>query len=340
MAISKNVIVNTSGVDLYSRTSASNPDGTNTYFTAAGVPWASGSTYYADQPKVVGGAMLSKFGTTAGMASLDPVVPGQASFYNAGVKNPTTYRGLNNGVTSVFSSGSCGAFRALPSGGYCAFTGTTVNDYFRVGTILYIGPSGASTTVVASTSGINSIYGVHTVTTSTIGSMDFVTDKKDIKGIADAASKNFKVTAQALSASYTFSNINKGAYVGSKLTNQIAGVYDTTLRSMSNNPSQNGLDIHRSIKKREAFRTTKILTALRAGSYNRFTGKWNVAPTVANDAGTGAATGAMTADHAATVNPRKAAAQGVTAEIVIKSGKPKPWTPVLDGAWFYGVKTG
>jgi hypothetical protein len=326
MAIGLNLVVNTSGTNLYGNADSVS---TNTYYTTAGVPYGSGDTASLSQPKVVGGAVLAKISSS--ISALDPVTPG----YAAGVKptGPTVYRGFNNGISNVFISGALHGYKTAASGGYCSFSGIAGSDLTKVGNKVYIGPSGTGNVGVASTSGLNSLYGVHTITLSNL--MNIVTDRKDIP---EAPATTTKVTIQAIDTSYTCGTMTAGNYVGAKMTNAIAGVYNTTLRSMSNDPSKNGVNIARSIKSRVGWRTTKITTALRNGSFNRYLGKWTSAPSPSNDASATAAGGNTTADHAATVTPRTAGNPG-PGEIVIKTGKPRPITPVLDGVWYYAVKT-
>jgi len=325
MAISKNVVVNTSGTNLAG--TASNGTNTNTFFTAAGVPYSSGSTYISSQPKVVGGTALTKFAASAGLGALNSLSLG----YAAGVTptGPVSYRGANNGISCAFISGALHGFKAAASGGYCAFTGVT-GPAVIVGTKLYVGPSGTGQVAIGNNMPANAVYGIHTVTAA--NALDIVTDRKDIP---DAAANTTKVTMQAINTSYSFATLTKGAYVGYNLTNKLAGVYSTVLRAPANDPSKNGVNIHRSINKLEAVRTTKFLTALRAGSYNRFTGKWITAPTVSNDTSATAAGGNLTNDDAATINPRT----GVAGDIIIKTGRPKPWAPDWDGVPTYSKKT-
>lgn len=132
------------------------------------------------------------------------------------------------------------------------------------------------------------------------------------------------VADKALSAG-TFA-YNNSSPIAPKVTTSIAGVSNTFLRSAADKPG-----IVRSIHRQEKVRTTRTTTAIRAGQWNIYTGKWTTNPTTAVDAfwdNAGNTTSATSTDHAA--SPTRA----VPGELVYMTGKK---APVLND---YKSKTG
>lgn len=104
--------------------------------------------------------------------------------------------------------------------------------------------------------------------------------------------------------------------ITAKVTTEIAGVASSALLTNSNDPAQ-----LRSINKRESFRSPGTATAIRAGYYNLYTGRFSPAPTLVTETpGT---------DDAA--NPTRSA----PGELVFKTGAK---LPVRD--YDYKAKTG
>ena len=101
------------------------------------------------------------------------------------------------------------------------------------------------------------------------------------------------------------------AFIAQRLSNMtIAGIGGTagTLLTGGNVLLSGGNAgiLTRSINKREQVRTTKITTALRAGYYNRFLGKWTTAPSIQADA----VNIGLHTDTAAMVNPNLVTVSG------------------------------
>jgi hypothetical protein len=66
--------------------------------------------------------------------------------------------------------------------------------------------------------------------------------------------------------------------ITAKVTTEIAGVASSALSNTANNPSQ-----LRSINKRESYRSPGVATAIRAGYYNLYTGRFSPAPTAVTE---------------------------------------------------------
>lgn len=103
--------------------------------------------------------------------------------------------------------------------------------------------------------------------------------------------------------------------ITTRVTTELGGVSNDALKTTANVPG-----LSRSIHKRESFKSSGYATAIRAGYFNRYTGKWTVNPTpVTENPGT---------DNAATPT------RGVPGELVYKTGAS---LPVRDN---YKAKTG
>jgi hypothetical protein len=72
---------------------------------------------------------------------------------------------------------------------------------------------------------------------------------------------------------------NNNRPIAVKVTSSLAGVSNTFLRSGASD-----LGSRRSIHRQEKVRTTRTSTAIRAGSWNIYTGRWTSTPTTAVDA--------------------------------------------------------
>jgi hypothetical protein len=96
-----------------------------------------------------------------------------------------------------------------------------------------------------------------------------------------------KDVAKAVSAALIAYNTRQP--VGMKVSSTIGGQANTVLRSGADIPSQ-----IRGINKLESVLTRRELTAIRAGKFNFYTGKWDAGyPVVTNDTGTTATDGVL-----------------------------------------------
>lgn len=66
--------------------------------------------------------------------------------------------------------------------------------------------------------------------------------------------------------------------IAARVTTEIANVASSTLANTGNNPAQ-----LRSINKRESYKSSGVATAMRAGYFNLFTGKFSPVPTPVNE---------------------------------------------------------
>jgi len=296
-----------------------NSTGVNNQGTFAGTAWASATetrhdTFYgvngspiSSQPKVVGGAAMYVKTSTATLSALDGVAVGQAANV-ASFGGGRVYRGFRNGVAVPISSGvslTVSGTLAACSGGYCNYHSTNCSHGFVAGVKVMIGQS------VGTSYGPNSLYskvlGIQTITAA--GTGHFTTDMPLTVPISGSITA--PITAVPVDGAATFANINEGYYVIGRYCQQLAGKSNTALRNMAA-PT----NVRRSIHKREALRTTKTTTAIRAGYWNKFNNIWSTATTISNDITT------VGADHAATVTPYSTTTPG---ELVIKSSRPKPF---------------
>lgn len=155
-----------------------------------------------------------------------------------------------------------------------------------------------------------SISGPQKVTT-VVGADDFDTDKAFVTGTGSISFRKSQGNINFMTA---------GKYVMRRVTDELAGVANTNLRSGGVSPS-----FRRSIHKVESIYTRKVATAIRAGKWNIYSGTYsspqptNAEEGIANIAGSTVTDG--TADHAAT--PTRA----IPGELVYKEPK---LTPVQD----------
>jgi hypothetical protein len=324
-----NLVVNTTGVNLGGSRGAR--ELVDTFYQVNGTPFGTGvAATESTQPKVVGGAILAKGGSTStSFSNLDGLTLGQNN--RSGM---APYRGFTNGVVSAIISGTSQyGTVATCSGGFVNISTELIKQHgFIAGTKVLLSPSG--NTAVAPGSGRNSLYG--TVTVTLVGTGTFNCNMP--LTVLTTGYIGAQLQMQALSDTPTFANINKGQYIAARAGYTIAGVASNAMKFMARDTT-NACSIH----KRDAYRVTKITTALRAGSYNRYTGKWLALPTIANDATAVSSMGA-TSDHAANVTPRSATVGSGGSqttigpgELVYKSGRPKAFG-TADGAT-YSAKT-
>lgn len=284
-------LVNSSGANIYGAGTTRND-----FYSAAG---SAVSTSVPTGFKVVGGTVFRAASANAGTKAAVNGLSSSAVALNV-FGGTRAYRGFINGVTSPIVSGAhaLGTFGGSinANSGGCAFS-TTAAHNFIAGTLVYIGPSGTGSVAIAPGSGKNAIYGVHTVTGA--GSTTFATSFPYF-----AMASGAQVTIQALNTSTT--------YPFAKTTNTIVG---TKITSALKGPA-GPVNTIRSIHKRESYRTSKLTTALRAGSYNRYLGKWTSTVSLQNDYSTFSTW--MATDDAA------APTVSTPGELVIKEPKPIP----------------
>lgn len=104
--------------------------------------------------------------------------------------------------------------------------------------------------------------------------------------------------------------------IAARVTNEIAGVTSSVLGTTSNNPAQ-----LRSINKRESYKSSGVATAIRAGYFNLYTGKFSPAPTPVSEA----------PGNDVAANPTRSA----PGDIVFRTGAKLPVT-----SYDYKAKTG
>jgi hypothetical protein len=242
----RNLIVNTTGTDVTG----------NDFYDVSNAAISS-------QPKVLGGAIMA----AKGASIVDNIAFGQPqSFYNS----TRVYRGARNGVTAASITTTISG-TVTTSGGYVGIA-TPATHGLAIGTRLNVGPSGTGASIVVAGPRMakNALYGVQTITAT--GAAGIVTDRVYATAYASA-----QVYCDALNASANFATLTANKYVvahGNTYT--LAGVSNTAMKNM-------GTSTRHSIHWRRGFRTTKVVTAMRAGYYNYFTGKWSTAPTIALD---------------------------------------------------------
>ena len=256
-------------------------------------------------PKVIGGAAAGIGGNSASSA-IDYIKSAKPTTLKGGA---TPYRGLVNGVASW----ATGAFycSVSTSGGYLGFKTTEATTHnWAVGSLVSVRPSGA----VAPQASGNYVFGVHTIRTA--GTNGFDTSYK-----YDASANGVKCVVSRLvqDTATTFAQNNQ--VIAARITTKLYGGASSAFKT-AGNVSKRG-SIHQVV----SVRTTKTTSAYRAGSYNRLTGKWLSAPSLANDYSTGTmlwATGATNKSGASVLdtaaNPLPYAATSIPGLITFKMG--------------------
>jgi len=95
---------------------------------------------------------------------------------------------------------------------------------------------------------------------------------KDTTGVVGSVVVDGADTDKAISGGTIAHNHVKP--IAAKVTGEIAGVTSTILSTNANNPAQ-----LRSINKRESIKSNGVATAIRAGYWNVYTGRWSTNPT-------------------------------------------------------------
>jgi hypothetical protein len=173
----------------------------------------------------------------------------------------------SQGAFAAYASGavSMTGFAVASSGGFCGFTRALPAHGVLAGDILVMSWIDAS-------SGKSTLNTIHNVTS--VNGNDFTTDVKyQASTFTNANTPSYK----KLNTNYTYATTTVRQYVmrkGSSTTNYIAGVANQTLRSGASDFGQ-----RRSIHKRESVYDPGTATAIRAGYWSIYTGKWTTAPT-------------------------------------------------------------
>ena len=320
-------IVNSSGSDsIYGQRRGVN------YYDTSAVAIESGIGQ--NQPKVVGGQIhINGSNVSSGIKTMNFISQGLA----AGIQrsgNPVFWKSHRD-LSTVKISGLVLATQGVQSGDNASWITPDDITTFAIGQKMYIGPSGSGNVAVAGGSGANVMYGVQTVSlvNAEVGGKCFTTDRPFV----DMGAANTKqVVCQFLNTSFKINEKpTAGVVTMINGTNNIGGAYDTSLRGPTNTPSQDGIDIHQSINKRQGYRTTKTTTLLRNNGFSRYLGRFTAIPELSDDYSATDAGGNTSDDHAANVTPR---ADTVPGELVIKSGRPKAFG-TGDGMT-YTAKTG
>ena len=236
-------------------------------YTAAGVGTASGEF---TSVKNGGGAVVGVVSTSL----LDGVAKGGVDKSQISVG---TVRGLGNGVLAVGLDseisgtviGSSGTPAYVAISGIDAANNVVINA-LSVGSYLYVNPG---TSAVAPGSSVNMLY-----STQKISAMASATGYVVTNLPYNVVYSGLSVCLRPLTSTWNWNTQTAGKYVGQKMTTQLAGVANTALAFGSNNGQ-----LTRSINKVASVRTTKLTTALRAGSFNCVTGKWSAVPTLSSD---------------------------------------------------------
>lgn len=176
-------------------------------------------------------------------------------------------------------------------------------------------------------------------TTSTVNNKGAVlrvkTSATNVKGVAVGGTNLGFIGSRVLVTTDVAKSVSAGliAYntrqpVGIKVSSTITGIANTALRSGADVPSQ-----VRGIHKLESVLTRRELTAIRAGKFNFYLGRWDTGyPVVTNDTGTTGTAGVLVgadgvyADHAATPTrsaPGNLTFKGVAKNPVTVAYKPK-----------------
>jgi len=274
------------------------------FYTVAGV----GSTgVEVTGIKIRGGAAMNIKNTSL----LDGVALGRA-LGNPVSAGTTVVRGLGNGVGAAMLGTVINAKVHSASGSYVAISGiagadNTAIQALATGSWVYVTSSGQS---VAPGSSLNLLFSTQKISTVTTGNVAYsgtISTTLPYNVVYSGQS----VTLYPVSTTYDFNKFVAGRYIGQKITTMIAGVANTSLKYGSNA----GM-LTRSIHKVEAVRTTRVTSALRAGYYNKFTGKWSTVPVKSDDSALTNST--ITSDNAA------APTRGIPGELTYKGGAINP----------------
>lgn len=277
--------------------------------------------------KIVGGAAIGVNSTSATrLSTMDGVAQGKPAAVQ--YLNNVSYRGVQGGCSAALLDTGYGAVVIGSSGGYVLYSGATEAATlamlsFVAGNYVTVNASGNA---VAPNSGLNLLY-----STQKISAVDTTTTGLFYTNLPYRTIYNSQeVSLNVHTSTHTWNTMAKGQYIVQGYPTKIAGSNNTTLLGAANKGQ-----LTRSINRVEAIRTNKLATAMRAGYYNKFTGKWTTAPTISSDmpynADTGAA-GTATTDDAVNVTASK------PGELTYKTGRARPWTNYLDGV-AYSAKT-
>jgi hypothetical protein len=173
--------------------------------------------------------------------------------YTSTIHGAQVIRNQRKGATSPLVETGVAATSVADEGGFCKFTKNSHG--LSVGDVLNI--SGATA---------RSLNTVHVITAE-----DTNTFTTDVPYVASATAGTYKKVRG------TF-GMEAGSYVIRGVSEELAGIANTTLRSGASD-----FGIRRAIHKREAVRTVRTTTAIRAGYWNNITGQWTTRPTIAND---------------------------------------------------------
>lgn len=254
----------------------------STYYNTAGSTLTVDGTVLTS-PKVKGGAAA---GLGADKSLLDNVKSNRPTSIFGGGR---VYRGLGNGAASW----ATGAFycSASESGGYLGFLTTEGTTHpWAVGDLVSVRPSGA----VAPQASGNYIYGVQTIAIA--GTNGFSTSFK-----YDASANGMKAVVSRLVQDTTTKFATNNQVIAARITTKLYGESNNALLTAGNKVGRGST--HQVV----SVRTQRTMSALRAGSYNRYTGKWVAVPTVANDFATSTFSfgGVTLSDTAANMIPYK-----------------------------------
>lgn len=231
----------------------SNPNAGSCYYTSAGSAITNATT--ALSPKVLGGAAA---GLGADRSLLDNVKSQKPTNMFGGGR---VYRGFQNGALS-WATGALD-FLTISSGKYLGFMCTSTTNLWSAGDLVSVRPSGAgaSGSVLPQMSG-NYLFGVHTITTGA-GGNGFTTDMP-----YNAVINAIPVTVSRLVQDTATKFATNNQVIAARVTTKLYGSSSSALQTAGNKVGRG------SVHKVVAMRTQKTQTALRAGYYNRFTGKW------------------------------------------------------------------
>jgi len=288
-----------------------NPAAGACFYTIAGVGTASGAF---TSSKVQSGAVLGVKDTSL----VDGIALGgtDKSKVNIG-----TVRGLNNGVGGAFLGsvisgtvyGASGTPSMLAFSGIDTYNNASISA-LTAGSYLYVSPGDNA---VCPGSSVNMLYSTQSIAAMHPTTGYFVTNLP-----YNVVYSGISVCLYPLTTTRTWNTQKAGKYIGQMITDQIAGVANTSLKG------GNAGQLTRSINKVESVRTTKVLTALRAGSYNYNTGKWTAVPTLSSD---GAITNStITSDKCG--SPSMSAPGSITYSVNL-NGKPTSTTYSARTTW-------
>ena len=282
-----------------------NPSAGDIYYTAAGVAITSST-----QPKVDGGAAAN---LGADQTLLDDVPHGQGADAAHGFVGSRLYGCHTQRTGVVFWGSEVSASAIATNSGKLKITTGTAHG-LSVGNVLIIYGHTPTAGGVSVVNGIARVVSVTDTTNFTV----------DVDYEAGTGTKY-----RAANTSYNYATMTAGRYImcgGGASCDYLAGVAYTGSRGCASD-----YGIRRNIHKAETFRNHGEATAIRAGYWNIYTGKWDTAPTATNDsigdvAGSTVTDG--TADHEAN------ASRSNQGELVYQIGTP---TPTLRD---YPAKTG